>query len=98
MTWQMIEPNDDNCVAILKKNGLIVFKIIQSRYGFYVDYWNNRMFETPHLNIVTAGNEAAKKFGADSVENRIEIAKEFFVEDYKTQIAKIVRELDTWSI
>lgn len=98
MTWQMMEPNDENCVAMLKKNGLIVFKIIQSRYGYYADYWNNKIFETPHLDIVTAGNMATKEFGSDSIDNRIEVAKEFFVEDYKSQIAKTVRELETWTI
>lgn len=65
----------------------MIFRIIESRYGYYADYYDNLLFRTPNLTYHEASISAKEKTGNDSVDSRLEIAKEFFLEDYKEQVS-----------
>lgn len=93
VTWRDIENSIDDCVAICKKDNRTVFRIMESRYGFYADYHTNRLFESPHLTYEDAGKLAKEKFKEDTFENRLLIAKDFFLEDYIQQAFTTIAEL-----
>lgn len=86
VTWKDIKNNIDDCVTICEKDGMMIFRIIESRYGYYADYYDNLLFRTPSLTYHEADILAKEKIGNDSVDTRLEIVKEFFLEDYKEQV------------
>lgn len=88
----------DDCVTICEKEGMMIFRIIESRYGYYADYYDNLLFRTPNLTYHEAGISAKEKTGNDSVDSRLEIAKEFFLEDYKEQVSNKLFQLERINI
>ncbi len=98
ITWEDIENSINDCATICKKNGLTIFRIMESRYGFYADYFNNRLFTSPNLTYHEAAQIAKNKMGNDTLNNRLLVAKEFFLENYKDQIFNTMSELQYMSI
>ena len=98
ITWKDMKNNVDDCVTICKKNGLTVFRIIESRYGYYADYYDNTLFNTPNFTYHEAGRLAKEKFSDDSMENRLKVAKEFFLENYEEQVLKRIMQLGSMRI
>lgn len=98
VTWKDIKNTIDDCVTICKKDGLTVFRIIETRYGYFADYYDNSLFHSPSLTYYEAGVLAKEKIGDDSMVNRLEIAKEFFLEDYKEQILKRITQLERMKV
>lgn len=96
--WEDIKNSINVCASICKKNGITVFKIIKSRDSFYADYYDNRLFKTPMLTYLEAAEKSKEKYGKDTLENRLEIAKNFFIEDYREQRNKQMRVLNDMSI
>lgn len=50
-TWIDVENSFNDCATVCKKNGLTIFRIMESKYGFYADYFNNRLFNRQNLHI-----------------------------------------------
>ncbi len=98
ITWKDVENSINDCATICKKDGLAIFSIMESRYGFYADYYNNRLFTSPHLSYHRAAQIAKNKMGNDTLDNRLLVAKEFFLENYKNQIFNTISELQSMSI
>ena len=98
ITWEDIENSIDDCVTICKKDGLTVFRILESRHGYFADYYDNSLFRTPSLTYYNAGKLAKEKFNDDSMDNRLEIAKEFFLEDYREQVLKRTMQLRSMGV
>lgn len=86
--WEDIENSINDCASICKKNGVTVLKIMESRDSFYADYYDNTLFKTPRLTYLEAACMSKEKYGEDTLENRLKIAKNFFIEDYREQIFK----------
>jgi len=87
----------DDCVATLKKDGITVFRIFESRSGYYAEYYDT-LFKTPHLSYEEAGKIAKEELDDDSIETRRAVAKEFFSEDYKQQIKMKIIQLKNMQI
>lgn len=98
ITWKDIKNSIDDCVTICKKDGLTVFRILKSRYGYFADYYDNSLFRTPSLTYHDAGKLAKQKFNADSMDKRLEVAKEFFLEDYREQVLKRTMQLRSMGV
>jgi len=98
VTWVDIEDSINDCVTICKKNNLTIFRIMKSKYGFYADYFDNRLFESPSLTYYEAAQIAKNKMDNDTLNNRLLVAKEFFLENYKDQIFNTIFKLQRMSI
>lgn len=96
--WKDIQNSVDNCITVCKKNGLTIFKIMKSENNFYADYFNNTLFHTPTLTYYEASKLAKNKFNKDSLENRLIVAKEFFLNDYKMQVNEQLFLLNNMSV
>ena len=83
MNWENVESHIRGCIAICRKDNLVVFEIIESRNYYYADYYNNQILRSPKLFYSTAADMAKKKYNEDSLQNRLSVAKEFFLEDYR---------------
>lgn len=96
--WKDIENSVNDCSSICKKGNITVFRIMESRDSFYADYYDNVLFKTPRLTYLEAAQMAKEKYGEDTLKNRLEIAKDFFVEDYREQNFKLIVTLNTMDI
>lgn len=96
--WEDIENSINDCASICKKNNLTVFKIMESRDSFYADYYDNTLFRTPRLTYLEAAQMAKRKYGEDTLKNRLEIAKDFFIENYREQRFKRIITLNTMDV
>lgn len=93
-----MENNIDDCVTICKKDGITIFRIIEAKYGYHADYFDNRLFTSPNLSYLEASKISKTKLGDDSLENRLIIAKEFFLDDYREQIFNTRFKLEHMSV
>ena len=98
VAWEDLEYSVDDCATICKKDRLTVFRIMEARDCYYADYYNNRLFNSPKLTYYEAAQIAKEKFGNDSLENRLVVAKEFFLKNYKEQVFKTRLELNRMDI
>lgn len=96
--WKDIENSINDCASICKKDAKTVFKIMESRDSFYADYYDNGLFCSPRLTYLQAAQMAKEKFGEDTLKNRLEVAKDFFVEDYREQRFKRIWMLNSMDI
>lgn len=96
--WEDIENSINDCASICKKNNIIVFRIMESRDSFYADYYDNNLFKTPRITYLEAAQMAKEKYGEDTLKNRLEIAKDFFVEDYREQRFNRIIKLNNMDI
>ena len=96
--WVDVKNSINDCVSICKKNGVTVFRIMESRDSFYADYYDNTLFKTPRLTYLEAAQMSKEKYGEDTLEKRLEIAKNFFIEDYREQRFKRIMVLNNMSI
>lgn len=96
--WSDMENNIDDCVTICKKDRITIFRIIEGRYGYYADYFDNRLFTSPNLSYLEAAQISKTKLGNDSLENRLIIAKEFFLDNYREQIFNTIFKLEHMSV
>ena len=98
MLWKDIDGLGLDCMSTCRKSNLIVFRIMKSEDGFYADYYNNRLFISPSLTYLEAAQMAKEKYGKDSIKNRLNIAKEYFLEDYREQVSERIRTLQSMSV
>lgn len=96
--WVDMENNIDDCVTICKKDGITIFRIIEAKYGYHADYSDNRLFTSPNLSYLEATQISKFKLGDDSLENRLIIAKEFFLDNYREQIFNTRLKLECVSV
>lgn len=94
--WKDYDFSND-CATSLWKNEINVFRIMQAREGYYAEYFDSGLFKSPFLTYHEVSKMAKEKFGEDS-EDWLSAAKEFFVEDYKEQVAKRKMQLENMSI
>lgn len=87
-TWEWIDGESTRCdfVAACVKDGHIVFRIKEARDCFFTDYYDNSLFRIAKLPYYKAAQMAENEFGSDSIENRLKVAKMYFLEDYKEQV------------
>lgn len=98
ISWKDIKNSIDDCASICKKNNLTIFRIMESRDSFYADYFDNRLFKSPRLTYYEASQIAKNKMNEDSLENRLTVAKEYFLENYKKQVFERISTLQNMSI
>lgn len=96
--WEDIENSINDCASICKKNNITVFRIMKLIDSFYADYYDNALFKTPRLTYLKAAQMAKENYKEDTLKNRLEIAKTFFVEDYREQRFKRIMTLNTMDI
>ncbi len=96
--WEDIKNSINDCASICKRNNITVFRIMESRDSFYADYYDNTLFKTPRLTYLEAAQMAKEKYGEDTLKNRLEIAKVFFIENYREQRFKRITTLNTMDI
>lgn len=88
LEWKDYMDVSSDCVSILKKNGLTVFKIMHGRNSYHTIY-NHRAFKNSRLSYFEAALLAEKTYGEDTLENRIKIAKDYFIDDFNKQVRDI---------
>lgn len=88
ITWHDMDGYSSDCESIVKINNLTMFKIMSAR-DYYYSMYNNQMFKTASLTYFKAAELAEEKFKKDSLENRLKVAKEFFLKDFKRQLDDI---------
>lgn len=98
IAWKDIENSIDDCVSICKKNNITVLRIMESRDSYYADYYDNSLFKTPRLTYAKAAQMAEDKFGKATLKNRLEVAKTFFIEDYREQRFRLIYKLNAKEI
>lgn len=92
--WKDIDNYASDCESILKVNNLTVLRIMSGRTYFYCMY-SNPIFKTPTLSYSTAADLARAKLKEDSLENRLTVAKDFFLKDLKRQIDETTAYFNT---
>lgn len=93
LAWKNMSDYSDDCECILKKNGITIFKIMSARDHYYT-WYVNRIFESRTLSYFKASELAKKEFGEDSLDNRLKVAKRYFLDDFKNQTSDIRTYLD----
>ena len=96
ITWKDYEFSSDYA-ASLWKNEICVFRIMRARDGYYAEYFDSGLFRSPFLKYHEVSKMVKEKFGEDSTD-WLPVVKEFFVEDYKEQVAKRKRQLENMSL
>lgn len=98
LVWEDAVNSGSDWVAACIKGGRVLFQIKEAKFCYYADYDDNSLFKTATLPYYKAAQMAEEKFGSVTVENRLEVAKEYFLEDYKEQVFKKMMELQSLSI
>lgn len=93
-----LEKNVDDCVTKMSKNGLTIFRIIETRCGYIAEYFDNSLFKSPSLSYDEASKIAREKYGENSKGNMLKAAKVFFMEDYISQTKKRMKQLQEMDI
>lgn len=87
----------NDCASVLKKDGESIFKIMRGRDLFYTEYCIHNLvdlFAQNTLSYSAAAKMAKEKYGEDSIENRLLIAKETFLKDIRRDIEETKRKLE----
>lgn len=94
LIWKDINNKSVDIISIGKLNGKTIMKIIESKDGYYAKFFDERMFKTEFLSYYTASKKAKSEFGMDTIKNRLEVAKNYFIDYYRSRHKEIMEVLE----